>query len=118
MNKMIEPKKFVAKSFIKFAVCDVIVFPETFPELSDAEERALDAFWELKKCKRKPSTAQITRTIGVSNQTWVHELLMKLVGGGYIACYLKSSKRCWTDREHGLRMQKAINQSVQNGAYR
>ena len=119
MNKINTSKTFVAKPWVKYAVCDVIVYAETYPELTNAEQRVLDAFKEHKKCKGKyPSTAQVAKSLSLSNQTWVHELLMKLVGGGYIACYLKSSKRHWTDRETGLRMQEALIQSAQNVAYR
>ncbi len=111
MNNMTDRTKFVAKPWIKFAVCDVIVEPATFPQMSDAEERVYRAFFDYKEVKGKyPNTAQVAKSLGVSNQTWVHDLLMRLVGGGYIACYLKASKRQWTDRDNGLRMQKALNQ--------
>ena len=110
MNNMTDRTKFVAKPFIRYQTNNVEIWPETYRPLTDAEARALDAFWKLYDQKGKfPLTAHIAKELKVRNQTWVHDLMNRLVCDGYICCYLSRGKRYWCDRPLAERMEKALS---------
>ena len=119
MNKMTDRSKFVAKPFIQYKTNNVLIYPCSYRPLSDAEERALNAFNKLYKENGKfPLTAHIAKELNKNNKTWVHDLMNRLVCDGYVCCYLCRGKRFWCDRETAEKMDKALKQSAQSGAYR
>jgi len=62
-------------------------------------------FFELlAETKKYPSTSQITRRSGLKNKTYVMDLMMRLVGWGYIGSYVKGNKRVWCDRAEAERL--------------
>ena len=106
------PKGFVAAPWIKTRINDVILRPEFCTENSDAEQRILNAFWELREINKKwPRTKHIADHLGISKRTWVAQCMMKLVGRGYLASYLEDGQRRWCDRAEAERLQRIIERS-------
>lgn len=106
------PKRFVAAPWIETRINDVILRDEYCTEISDAQQRILDAFWELRKKNNKwPRTKHIADHLGVAKQTWVAKCMMKLVSNGYLGSYLEGGQRRWCDRAEAERLQCIIERS-------
>ncbi len=107
------PKGFAAAPWIETRINDVTLRPEYHTENSVAEQRILDAFWELRKANKKwPRTKHIADHLGIAKRSWVAKCMMKLVGRGYLGSYLEDGQRRWCDRDEAERLQTIIERSL------